>query len=141
MNIRGNGFAWSDQHRASAWSTDDGTTFSAPVRCPLREPDKGGCSAGLVALPEANGPTRLFLSEPAGGADGGHENRSSLTLHCSLDGGVSFPHSLQVGKQRAAGYSAMRVVNTTEAEQRILIVWEVPPTQQAEFVETSWCSR
>ena len=138
MNMRGNGFTWSEHYRASAWSTDDGTTFGAPVRCPLREPDKGGCSAGLVALPESGAPTRLFLSEPAGGPGGGHENRSSLMLHCSLDGGVSFPHALQVSEQRA-GYSSMRVVNTTEG-QRILIVWEVEPTQQAELIETSWCS-
>eukprot|EP01045_Picozoa_sp_COSAG04_P027759 COSAG04_NODE_4133_length_2278_cov_1.368518_1_plen_330_part_10 len=107
MNMRG----W-DHYRSSLWSTDDGTSFGAPVRSPLREPDQGGCSAGLVALPQAAGPPRLFFSEPSGGPDGGHSNRSTLTLHCSLDGGESWPHSFQVSDQRA-GYSEMRVVNTT----------------------------
>ena len=64
MNARGLAFSWKG-NRTSFWSHDDGTTFSAPVECPVKEDADFGCSAGLVSIktPGTSSWRRLFLSE------------------------------------------------------------------------------
>ena len=143
MNARGLTYAWKG-NRTSYWSADDGADFSAPVACPVREDEAFGCSAGLVAdpIPPKSGalvearlqqPARLFLSEPAG------PGRKGLLVHCSLDGGHTWPASTQIDGQEPAAYSAMRLVPTAPHQHRLLVVWEHKSSMRATRLDTSWC--
>lgn len=149
MNARGLAYAWKG-NRTSYWSDDDGGTFTEPTACPIKEDAGFGCSAGMVADPfppktDENGastdqfrndtaPARLFIAEPAG------PDRVGLVVHCSLDGGHTWPFSTPVGDADAvAAYSALRLVKTDEHEHRILVVWEMKPNMKATHVNTSWC--
>ena len=138
MNGRGMSFSWIG-NRSSFYSSDDGSTFSAPVACPIREDAKSGCSAGLVADPvksksDNSSAARLFLSEPAG------PGRKDLVVHCSLDGGRTWPASFHVNGDLPAAYSAMRIVETSPGEHRILVVWEAGPNMNAKHSGTAWCT-
>lgn len=138
MNARGLTYAWKG-NRTSYWSSDDGSTFSEPVSCPVKEDEGFGCSAGLVAdliPPKAlsgKQPARLFLSEPAG------PGRKGLVVHCSLDEGHTWPHSLRVDGDTPAAYSAIRVVETAPGKHSVLVVWEAKPTMKATLIATAWC--
>ena len=91
--------------------SDDGNTFTKPEMCPIAEDAPFGCSAGLVS-----DQGRLFLSEPRG------PQRVGLVIHCSLDGGVTWPLNYPVGGAKdPAAYSAMRVIDN---HQTLLVVYE-----------------
>ena len=141
MNARGLTYAWKG-NRTSYFSSDDGADFSSPVACPVREDAPFGCSAGLVADPftpnarsaaSAAPPRRLFLSEPSG------PERKGLVVHCSLDGGRTWPASVRVNGEQPAAYSAMRIVRTAVRTHRILVVWEEKPNFLATHLDTAWC--
>ena len=90
MNGRGLGFPCKG-NRTSFWSTDDATSFTAPVAAPIKEDDGFGCSAALLsdshlADTAHSVPARLFLSEPAA------PDRVRMTVRCSLDGGHTWPY-------------------------------------------------
>ena len=127
MNMRGLSFAWKG-NRTSFWSSDDGNTFTKPEMCPIAEDAPFGCSAGLVS-----DQGRLFLSEPRG------PQRVGLVIHCSLDGGVTWPLNYPVGGAKdPAAYSAMRVIDN---HQTLLVVYEFGSNFWAEQVPMDWCQR
>ena len=61
--------------------------------------------------------SRLFFSHPAG------PGRVALTVHCSLDGGHTWPanKTLAIDGDSPAAYSALRMVKTGENEHRLLV--------------------
>ena len=132
MDARGLGFDWVG-NRTSFWSTNDGTSFGAPIASVIREDAKFGCSAGLVSTSDGK---LLFLSEPLG------PGREGLTIHCSLDGGHTWPFSRLVGGlTETAAYSALRMVPRANGSgESILIIWEMKPNFHATTIDYSdWC--
>ncbi len=134
MDARGLAYAWAG-NRTSSWSANDGSTFTPPAASPVREDATFGCSAGLLSSADGK---LLFLSEPAG------PGRIGLTVHCSRDGGHTWPFSQVVGgAQNAAAYSAMRLVKDADGQQdRILIVWEPKPygNMHAATIDYDFCA-
>ena len=135
MNGRSGKNPWKP-NRTSWVSKDDGTTFSRPFACPIVEDASAGCSGGLVADPSGSSSiNRLFFSEPAG------PKRIGLKVHCSLDGGRTWPYSMRVGgKNDVAAYSALRMVETNSGERKLLVVWESKPNFLYTRIDTDWCS-
>lgn len=118
MNGRGLVFPWKG-NRTSSFSDDDGTTFGAPEACPIKEDQMSGCSVGLVSDDTLNSTKnqmpRLYLSEPQ------HPKRLGLVVHCSLDGGHTWPVDKikHINGDQPAAYSALRMVNVlTESGKR-----------------------
>ena len=136
----GGRFPW-HPNRTQWMSKDDGATFSAPGPSQLVEDAKQGCSAGLASDPYSpklhtglGAVNRLFFSEPAG------PGRIGLTIHCSLDGGLTWPKSIRVGgAEDAAAYSSLRMVEISPGEHRLLVVWEMKPNFRSALLETEWC--
>lgn len=132
MDGRGLAYDWAG-NRTSSWSMNDGTSFSKPVPSQVREDARSGCSAGLVSSSDGR---LLFLSEPAG------PGRKGLVIHCSADGGHTWPYSTAVGgSNETAAYSALRMVpNSHGAGEQILVVWEMKPNFRAMTVDyADWC--
>lgn len=140
MNGRSGKNSWKP-NRTSWTSRDDGTSFSPPRASTLVEDNNEGCSAGLVAEPSTGDHIRrLFFSEPAG------PGRVGLRVHCSLDGGETWPHSVPVGDATdAAGYSSLRFVTRDSGNVRLLVVWEWHPENDTRknfkytIIDTDWC--
>eukprot|EP00940_MAST-03C_sp_MAST-3C-sp2_P002036 g2036.t1 len=141
MNGRSGKNPWKP-NRTSWTSTDDGTTFTPPQASMLVEDNDEGCSAGLVSEPPT--PKKkvrtLFFSEPAG------PGRVGLRVHCSLDGGKTWPHSVPVGDASdAAGYSSMRFVTRKDGTLGLLMVWEWHPADDERknfkytIIGREWC--
>ena len=132
MDARGLAFDWIG-NRTSFWSTNDGTDFSSPIPSTVQEDAKFGCSAGLVSTSDGK---ILFLSEPLG------PGRIGLTIHCSLDGGHTWPYSRTVGGLKTtAAYSALRMVpDAGGSGEKILVIWEKKPNFLATTIGYSdWC--
>ena len=139
ITMQGRGAQGPWHNNRTFWTShDDGATFSGPYPSRLLKPTDSGCSAGLVAdpYPGANGqPSRLFLAEPRG------PGRVGLTVHCSLDGGVTWPHKQLIGKgDDKAAYSSLRMVKGDHGKYELLVVWEVKPGMRSTRIDTSFCS-
>ena len=131
-------------HRTSWTSHSDGTNFTSPYKCPLLEDNGSGCSAGLVALHSTDAKiNKLFFSEPQG------PGRIGLRVHCSLDGGSTWPYSKLIGgKKDKAAYSSIVVVASGSEEsdnRRLLVVWEALDSGGKQnwkytLLKTNWCN-
>ena len=150
MNGRSGHNPWKP-HRTSWTSHNDGANFTAPYKCPIKEDNNEGCSTGMVSLQNDGArANKLFLSEPQG------PGRIGLRVHCSLDGGATWPWSTLVGGENdRAAYSAMLVVNASlqgeetaggagRQDPSLLVVWEANDSEGKQnwkytLLETDWC--
>ena len=137
MNGRAGKNPW-NPHRTAWTSRNDGTNFSEPYECPLKDDDNHGFSVGLVALPVPGGIENrtLFLSEPQG------PHRVGLRVHCSRDGGSTWPWSTLLGAANdRAAYSSMVAINHST---QLLVVWESLDEENKQnwkyvTIGTEWC--
>lgn len=126
MNGRGTSFPFHG-NRASYWSHDDGRSWSAGVEAvELKEPNAFGCDGSLIAVPNRAGsvaegaaPPRVFFAEPAG-----PDERISLRVWCSQDGGQSWIAYRGINQGDGAGYSALEYVATSDGTSVLVVVWE-----------------
>ena len=128
MNGRGTQFAWRG-NRTEYRSVDNGATWSAGAASQLTDVE---CEAALIAVKSssagAKDGTALFFSEPTG------PGRISNRLHCSCDGGVSWPASVVVNPGAPAAYSSLLA-----AKGKLLAVWEARPGMWGHIFNVDWC--
>ena len=109
MSGRGQSFSWKP-YRTQYWSDDDGASWGAPEQAPFK--DDGGFGGVEAALANVDGV--LYFAEPTG------EDRTSMKVWCSVDGGVSWPYNTSLNGNGHGGYSA--IVGT--GKTHIVVVWE-----------------
>ena len=138
MNGRGTQFPWGN--RTSYRSRDGGATWTAGAPTPLTDVN---CEAAVIAVvtdaasATAGSSTVLFLSEPTG------PGRVSFRVHCSCDGGITWPSSLVTNPGQVAAYSsllALPPVAGGSGKGRLLAVWEQHPNQLVHIYDTDWCT-
>eukprot|EP00756_Hemistasia_phaeocysticola_P058606 Hpha_TRINITY_DN35252_c0_g1::TRINITY_DN35252_c0_g1_i1::g.145188::m.145188/K01186/NEU1; sialidase-1 len=123
LYMNGRGTQWPWKNRTAYRSKDGGATWSEGEPTPLTDVN---CEAPVIT---ANNGSTLFFSEPIG------PGRYTYTLHCSCNGGVTWPSSLTVNKGQAAQYSSL----VDLGGGKLLAVWEQLPTQLSHVFDTEWC--
>ena len=131
MNGRGTQFPWRG-NRTEYRSPDGGATWTAGAPSALTDVE---CEAAVIAVraPKALDGVALFFSEPTG------PGRVSFRIHCSCDGGRSWPSSIIVNPGAVAAYSSLLEVQREGDAFKLLAVWEQKPTQLAHVFDADWC--
>lgn len=94
------------RQRLQSSSGDCGLTWIEPTVHPDLPSIANGCQSSLLGMGKV-----LLYTGPAGTTpDKSHDNRGRLTLRRSLDGGKTWPESIQLN-DTAAGYSCMTRLN------------------------------
>lgn len=105
--------------RLQATSDDAGLSWTRPTVHPDLPSITHGCMSSVLGVGKV-----LLYTGPAGTtADKTHDNRGRLTLRRSLDGGKTWPESIQINDS-AAGYSCLTRMN----DGRIAVVFETADT-------------
>ena len=126
-------------HRRSYWSHDDGNTWSKPEESALKDSvnqHNHGCEASIINVHD-----KLFFFNPSGQ---GHDARTNMVVRCSLDGGVTWPHSYPVTETMDGGYSDM--IQVVNAKNNILLLaWGYADVASntrnihLEHIDINWC--
>lgn len=108
-----------DVRRLQSMSADCGESWTEPTVHPDLPSIANGCQSSLLGAGKA-----LLYTGPAGNTpEPTYDNRGRLTLRRSLDGGKTWPESVQLD-DRAAGYSCLTRLN----DGRIAVVFETADT-------------
>lgn len=108
-----------DVRRLQSTSADCGVSWTEPAVHPDLPSITSGCQSSVLGVGNV-----LLYTGPAGvDAGGDYDNRGRLTLRRSLDGGKTWPESVQLD-DRAAGYSCLARLG----DGRVAVVFETADT-------------
>jgi hypothetical protein len=135
MTTRGGKSGWAPS-RTGYFSVDGGVTWGDAVQMPIQDESKEGCSASVLAMKLKRGNSAkdvIFYSGPMDPV------RLTLGIHCSWDGGKSWPYNLVVNKGERAGYSVMEEIVDAKGNQKLLVAWEKKPNILSHVFDLDWC--
>ncbi len=136
MTTRGGKLNWNG-YRAAYFSEDAGQTWGTAVKMPFPDATHSGCSASVFTMRLKRGDKKhlvMFYTGPT------EKKRTTLGIHCSWDGGKTWPSQILVNPGDVAAYSVMSEVEENGV-QKLLVVWEQKPNMLAYKFDLDWCKK